>query len=301
MSRVTVTTLAVMAAILLLAGLGWRLKTRRAAPPAHAILIDRSASTSSPCDALGGLIEGIVQNGAFTSRSKVLVLVTGDAQTRNEPIVIGALGDLKGNRSMEGKGMAARKRDQAIMRVVRDCQDLPPTRSSPIFLGLRRSLEMLRAQGCAELGGNCTLVVRTDGEETAEPEIRRLLRAPQARVHAVPEPRLDNTGIAVDLCGLGDVVTGSRQANDVRTLRSADRLSRIWHSSFSHGELVRVTPTCLSRSMIPGAPVAARGGPSGSPRTNHSSDSMPGENSREARRDHERSVLVPIEVRPRPF
>lgn len=227
---------------------GWRVARPHgpAFSPHVAIVRDRSMSTTSGCAAVGGIVERSMDAAGLTRDSTMVLLATGDSSTNDEPIELVRMKGFKARRATESKRTATEKDHALLARLVSKCEESGSTDHSPIFLALRRGVEELRALGC-RAGTGCSLDAQTDGAENGESAIRRALAG--AKNVVLPDP-IDNTGIAVHLCGLAetagpvDAASASPPRRQLRGAKRADITVMVMRRLFTHPELVTVEPHC---------------------------------------------------------
>jgi hypothetical protein len=144
------------------------------------------------------------------------------------------------NRVFESKARRAENRRQFTAGLVDQCRQAPPTSASPVFLGMKRALEQLRALDC-DPQSTCALYVTSDGNETAEARIARAL-AVRERTTVLPEP-LANDGVRVFMCGFSEIAS-SRGGPKTGGAERADRMRRVWSALLSDPELLTLEPFC---------------------------------------------------------
>lgn len=237
-----------------LAGLvAWRVARPHgpSASPHVAVVVDRSESALSACEAAGGLVARALDAPGLSRHSALIVLATGDDATLNEPVEVERLAGFKTSRAMESPGASERRRRDLVIDAVVRCRSLRRPSTTAVFLASKRAAEQLRALGCRE-GTGCMLLIQTDGEENAEPGIRRALGGSRATAH-LPAP-IDNVGIATVVCGFAETAGPTDRpahARVGRSARSADRLREIWHSLFAAPDLVTFEPVCPKADASP--------------------------------------------------
>jgi hypothetical protein len=204
-------------------------------------LIDNSNSLPDNPAVLLGLAERAISQAK--SKSTLTLIQVGDVSTNNEPKLIGTYDIPYSKKSIEGKKSIERQRAQFLSDLEQQLKKVTrTTTASPIFLGLRRTVQQLRSRGCGNSDA-CSIFVRTDGEETAEGSIKTAITDSSASLEGLP--RIDNRGIAVLFCGLAEVndagasdseitlAKKKRQKPRVPVLHDAariDRVSQVWSS-----------------------------------------------------------------------
>ncbi|MEW5852424.1 MAG: hypothetical protein AB2A00_26795 [Myxococcota bacterium] len=230
----------------------WRVNAvTSAAPPAHvAILNDRSTSMpmETQCSAAVGLTEEALSKPDFRKGSQLTLLGTGDSFTNMEPLELGVFKAPHATRAMSARRDLEEQR-AALLRGIHDgCDGAGRATSSPIVLGIRRALQVLRADGC-DGGRPCAVFVVTDGLETTEPRLARAVLG-KAKKQDKLTTVLDNTGITVRFCGLAETRTTMKRASSERSTQSAERLERTWKAVFTAPDLVRMEPFCPKGQFI---------------------------------------------------
>jgi hypothetical protein len=191
--------------------------------------------------------------------STLLVLATGDDITLGEPVEVARLVGFKSARAIESPANSERKEREIVEKVVTDCSALPRTSITPISLAARRAMEQLHVLGCKS-GTGCGLFIQTDGEENVEVGVRRALAGSRAPI-VLPTP-IDNTGIAVTICGLSQT-TGQNDIGKVdrvrrnHNARSADRLMEVLRHFFAVPALVAFEPVCPKAGISSSGPSAS--------------------------------------------
>lgn len=202
------------------------------------------------CNVVVGLVERALSNEAVARGSTISVYGTGSPSTAMEPVSILTAEIPTSRRVMEGKAAAEVKRKGLLDKVSASCKNVTGSisRSSPIYLAVRRGLEQLHAVGCNEIG-SCHLLVRTDGEETEESWLKMAVKTGKLPKHGQPSP-LDNRGVKVVMCGLsetrGEVAVGKakRRFTPKRNSHAADALTAAWRKVFVEPGSVTFEPTC---------------------------------------------------------
>jgi hypothetical protein len=226
-----------------------------------AVVSDRSLSTFAPCQSAGGLVKRVLALPGVNRHSTLLVLVTGDGATLGEPVEIARVVGFKSSRAMESPAESERRERELVEKTVAACAALPRTSITPDFLAARRAVEQLRVLGCKP-GNGCRLFFQTDGDETVEVGFRRALAGSRAPVE-LPAP-IDNTGIAVTICGLTQTTGQSDvgRAHRIRrnhSARSADRVMEVLRRFFTVPALVTFEPVCPGAGNLGAGTVAVSG------------------------------------------
>jgi hypothetical protein len=208
------------------------------APPPHhvGILIDRSYSV--PVTDRRTLARKLAATGAaipgVDSRATLVLFATGDGS--RSLLMLGQfempIRPVGGDR----QALAAAERAGLILRVTEAAETIEPVGTSPLYLSVGEAVAELRRLGCgAQMP--CTLLVASDLQEGAEPEIRARLAGRTARL---PQP-IDATGLSVEVCGLGSTTDPAGGRLDA-TLRS--RTEGVWTELVANAEHLVFQPTC---------------------------------------------------------
>jgi hypothetical protein len=227
----------------------WRYK---AAGESHgvaqfAIIRDTSDSIEDDCGRVVGLAERALGTPRVGAGSEIALFALGDDKTANEPRLLGEFKVPVIRRVIEGQRAAAREREDILSRLQKRCGEAGQTQVSPIFQAVKRGVEHLQSVGSPS--DSRYLFVQTDGEETANDQIKRAISTPGAKLK-LPAP-IQNSGVRVVFCGMAETVgTTSAPNNKVRhlsRLRDAqrpDRLREVWAGVFAEPQLVSFEPFC---------------------------------------------------------
>jgi len=228
----------------------WRMIASRAIRTNHVVLVhDSSLSRPDRCRAVVGLAERALGSDAFSSGSILSALALGDRSTAYEPKLFAQYTMPKSRKAIEGRRAIIRRQEDLLTDFRKKCEGLRPTVISPIFLGLKQGIALLRSLGCSE-DFDCHLYLSSDAEENAELSIQNSLRGAREGDHALPAP-LDNRGIRVVFCGIA-VTAGTIVHPSGREIRKVvphdpardDRLRSTWKLLFTERELVSFEPYC---------------------------------------------------------
>lgn len=245
---------AVVGVAIVLAGLGWWLMQpyKASTPTVVAVVFDRSDSMQpdEECEVVVGLASRVLLLPNLKADSRILLYGTGDPSTAMEPVAMGSFDIPSSNRVMEGKGAIVSARKALLDTIAGQCKKSPTvTKSSPIFLSMKRAVEQLSARGCGTTT-ICHLFARTDGEETEEPWIRQSVQNRRMRQRGLPTA-LDNTNIAVTVCGFSETLGEIRDSNKRRVRLTARRdgnnaefLRAVWGKVFTQPDRVVFEPFC---------------------------------------------------------
>jgi hypothetical protein len=194
-----------------------------------------------------GVAEVSMALPGIRKKSLMTIIATGDAATSMEPISIGYISIQKKTKLMETK--TANKVDDRFLKDVSGIlQNIPAQAyATPLYLALRRGIEVLRGQGCGtpqDGKGAGYLFAITDGEETEERVIRKALYS-NGKVEIPEEMIIINDEIKVVFCG----IASTNQLTPARNRIRADRLETVWKAVFSNPEKVSFQPFCLKREV----------------------------------------------------
>ena len=236
----------------------WRYNAARLARNVtHVVIVrDPSASTADGCGSVVGLADRALKTPGLARVATITLLAIGDEETAHEPRLLGEFRVPEVRRVIEGKRAAVRQREELFAGLRARCEEARQTQVSPVFLGTKRGVERLRSVGAE--GDNKILYVQTDGEETADPQIKRALNGAPAGGLKLPGP-IQNDGVSVVICGLAETtgqttnVEGKlRRLTRPRDPRHADRMTAVWKSLFTNPELVSLEPYC-QKPQVAGA------------------------------------------------
>ncbi|HUZ93539.1 MAG TPA: hypothetical protein VMU57_01350 [Edaphobacter sp.] len=244
--------------------IGWRVHAMKNDPVTDVEEVyDPSISFTGGCQSLVGSAEQALGDPNMSAGSTLTVLVLGNQATADEPRRLGTYAIPTVRKVIEGRQASAERRESLLRNLWARCQSLQPTAISPIFLGVQQAIAELRADGC-KAGSHCALWVSTDLEENGVRAIEERINSGRKVRSALPAP-LDNTGIAVTLCGFaqtsGHLIGPSGREIGKPTIRDPhrdNRLQAVWRSLFTQPGLVRFEPYCPKPGILPGAWSARR-------------------------------------------
>jgi hypothetical protein len=243
-------------ALLVAGGLGLRVALGGKRQPTRAVIVyDRSDSTRDVCAAVLGVAETLLSEAPWPKGSSLALVATGDDETLGEPVELFRYADFRRAKTVEGKAGGARRVRELLAAVASACSRAPRTRTSPIYLAVRRGAEML-SSGCAP--ERCTLAVISDGEETVEPAmVAALSGGARAKAQASLPPAIPNESARVRFCGFAETVAppappkahgrGKHASEPKRDAQRADRLFGLWRNVFSRPAGVELSPICPKR------------------------------------------------------
>jgi hypothetical protein len=242
--------IATLASATALAGGIYRYTRPTVRPIASVQAVDISDSVKRNC---GCLVTEIRKkfNAPTMAKGSVTIIASGTDATADEPSLIAAYDVPSTRKVVEGSKATQRKQDTLLADLARKCEALPVTKRSPITLLVRRGLERLRHAGCGPHLPGCELAVQTDGEETAEGSVKKLLAGSDSLKGT--KPLFDNTGITVTFINLSETVgtktdaAGGRQRLTANhDSAKAQRLQDVWRSLFTQPDGVRFEPFCAA-------------------------------------------------------
>jgi len=217
---------------LLLGFVAWRLQIAPAAVPLVAILVDRSRSMQTPCAALAGAAERVVESPPV----ELSVLLTGDAHSAYAPVLMPLPSVPQQKRLIKGRSRQLAERQAFVRDLATRCGEEATPLTSPIFQGIQDAVAHLRS---APGGGERRLTVISDLRENYEPHIAAaLLQRPGTKAKL---PIIDDTGITVSVCGYAQM-----QEKEVRGKRppQSERVLEVWRQLFSDPDRVTFKPYC---------------------------------------------------------
>jgi hypothetical protein len=226
-------------------------KTSTMIRPANAVIArDRSYSMLGDCNGTEALFMKAINDSKMGRGSNVTVIASGDEKTADEPVLIGTYNVPTTRSVIEGRNATSRKQQALLEDLKTKCELLPMTKRSPIVLLIRRGIERVRQMGCS-LTAACIVYVQTDGEETAETQVKQLFDSIHPSKQGVASPLIDNQGIDLVFFGLSQTVGETETAagrrhrvTHVRDFGRAERLHDGWLSVFSDPKRVRFEPFC---------------------------------------------------------
>lgn len=251
-------TLAAVTLTALVAFAVWRYeKYRQLPPPAQAVLLrDPSDSGLGGCNEFTAMAGELLSSNLLGSGSAIAVMTTGDSSTAQEPVLLGSFEIPTTQRISEGRAKIAEMQKDLLDKVKQQCEQKGITKESPIYLGMRRAAEYLRAKGC-DGRQDCILYVQSDLEELSEPNIKELLKenSLSAKKKTATETQLplpiDNAGIKVKICGISETTgtitnsSGKQQTfTPKRDGRRADRITEVWTKLFTNPQMVTFDTHC---------------------------------------------------------
>ena len=226
----------------------WRIHAARQIVHAHeAIIFDNSDSVPNNIHSRLGLVN-LALRQKLSRGTMLTIMVSGDLRSQDEPRAIGRYQIPTSNRIFDGKNAIAQKREEILADLRGRFHDLPVQRS-PIFLAVKRGIEVLRSDGCIS-NSQCRLFVQTDGEETAEESLKSAIASRDDTKSG--SGVLHNEGITIAFCGLSETTGRPDKRGNPPPVHDAIRVNRIqkvWLSLFTGPELVSFAPFCPKTNL----------------------------------------------------
>jgi hypothetical protein len=226
----------------------WRWEVVGRARPAHCALVwDRSESMAIGSESVAASARHALQSPYLGKGSRLTVIATGDASSASEPIVVASYDVPVNRRVLEGRGAALDRREELLDDLKKKCEAVPRTKSSPIYLAVKRAIEELKAEGC-DSNSNCVARVQTDLEENVNLQIKNALDGRTGAGGSLPAP-IDNEGIDVVISGIAETVGTSKGSDGVvrrltndRDQQRSDRIIEVWRKLFTSPARVTFQP-----------------------------------------------------------
>ncbi len=228
----------------------WRWRGGGRAHTPHCVDVwDRSESTAIGPESVAASAKHALESPDLGKGSKVTVIATGDASSASEPVLVASFEVPVNGRVLEGRSAALDRREELLGDLKKKCETLPRTRSSPIYLAVKRGIEELRAQGC-DADSKCVLHVQSDLEENANAQIKAALDGRSGASSALPAP-INNDGITIVICGIAETVGVAKGSDGVtrrlsgnRDPQRDDRVVEVWRKLFTTPGNVTFQPYC---------------------------------------------------------
>jgi hypothetical protein len=230
-------------------GLGfWRWSAARSATAAHFVIVkDPSKSVVTDDNCTISLARLALTSPSVRKGSTLTVTATGDAASANEPRMIATYDVPMNRRVLEGRGAEETKREQLLTDLAAKCKNVTKTETSPIYLGIKRAIEHLRACGCGEMS-NCVVYVQSDLEENADRQIKQALDGNKVTSRPVPS---NNDGIDVAVIGVAQTLGFDKATNSTarhltpqHDQKRADRIVQVWRNLFTSPSRLTFEPYC---------------------------------------------------------
>lgn len=228
----------------------WHYQVAGKSHPAHsAIVRDRSDSVLNGCDCTVALAKRAFADPHTGAGSTIVVTVTGDAATANEPKMLSSIKVPVSRQALEGRDAVVQQREKMLADISAQCEKTAQTKVSPIFIAVKRATEHLRSGGCGP-DSNCVVYVQSDLEETGDPQIREVIEHGARDKQALPQ-LINNDGINIVIYGIaetsGDTVDANgriRRLTKVHDPQRIERIKSVWSSLFTNPERVTFDPYC---------------------------------------------------------
>ena len=249
---ITITLIALGSIVLVAVGL-WRLRVSGRAQAAHFVVVrDLSDSVLSGCDCTAALVTKALSDPHVGSGSTVTVTATGDAESAGEPKLLTSIPVPVTRNALEGREAALKLREKVAGDIKAECDKRQQTKTSPIFIAVKRAVEHLRAAGCGQTA-DCAVFVQSDLEETSEPQIKAALNQGDSYKLQLPQP-IDNGGIRIVFSGIAETageVSGTdrrrRSLSPLHNPQRADRIRAVWSALFTNPERLTFEPYCATK------------------------------------------------------
>jgi len=240
--------------ILIIAMMGWWLMPPLHHPATQVIIInDRSDSTPADCASLTSIFYNSMKLPGINRHSTIRVLLTGDEHTANEPYSLAEYKAPDTRYIIEGKRRTQLRKDGLIADLSSKCTQSPVTKVSPIYLAVKRAVEQLQSMRGTNESAQY-LFVKTDGEETADMQIKLALNQPPGSQLHLPNP-IDNGRVRVSFCGMAETIgksPGTKPRGLFTATRNAQRIDRareVWGALFSNPSNVTFEPYCPNKEI----------------------------------------------------
>ncbi|GDX83725.1 hypothetical protein LBMAG42_55360 [Deltaproteobacteria bacterium] len=213
------------------------------APRNVAILLDRSDSMEdgrgSSCPALELLTRRAFGIDGVRTGSNVRVFLSGDAVGQRMP-VFGPAIQVPRREGGEMEGMDRMLQGAAIRAVREHCETNVSglqLKRSPLYSSISGAVDTMHTDWRCSEAEPCTLLVRSDLQETEHKSVIAALRARDKKLSALVDalPALDLTGIDVKVCGTGESTEKIDEARATAT-------DAVWRRVLPG---VEVSPVCL--------------------------------------------------------
>jgi hypothetical protein len=227
----------------------WRIQAARQNVLTHeAILLDKSDSFLNNIESRLGLVDLALRQSPLSRGAMLTIMITGDLHSQDEPRAIGEYEIPATHRVFDGKNAIVQKREEILADLRGQLQDLSAQRS-PIFLAVKRGIEVLRSNGCIS-SSECRLFVQTDGEENAEVSLKNAIASKDDAKSL--SGVLHNEGITIAFCGLSETAGRPDKRGNPPPVHDAIRVNRIqkvWLSLFTEPESVSFAPFCPKATL----------------------------------------------------
>lgn len=227
----------------------WRWKVGGRTRSAHGVVMwDRSESAAQGCDCVVAAAMRAMESPYLGKGSTLTIMATGDASSAGEPIIVASYEVPFNRRVLEGRNAASDRRETLLEDLKTKCAKLGRTKTSPIYLGIKRTVEQLRAVGC-DFNSNCSLIVQTDLEENVDLGIKKAVDG-RSMNYPLPVP-IKNDGIDIVISGIAETVRVAKDGDGAtqhfrgpRDQLRSDRIVEVWRKMFSSPARVTFQPYC---------------------------------------------------------
>lgn len=227
------------------AGAGWLLFVREKAPEVPvrhvAMLLDRSDSMEdgkgSSCAALTSMVGHVIKIPGVTPKSQVRVFLTGDGVGQLMP-TFGPAIQVPHQETGEMAATSEMLNGSVTREVETFCRaNMTQLRRSPVLSSIDGVVQTMRANWGCSASHPCSLLVRSDLQETESPRVVSALKATGAKRDKLVDALapLDLTGLTVTVCGTGQ---STERIDDARRATTVAVWSRLLPG-------VTLSPSCL--------------------------------------------------------
>jgi hypothetical protein len=218
-------------------------------PASHIVAVhDRSRSAPDGCTGFTGLVQQALGQVVDGRRATLLLLVTGDKISADEPVEMVVEGSpFRAARSTDAPSAPQRQRALFLQALHSSCERQPATMRSPIYQAAARAVEHVRQRG--DERSRRLVAVQTDLEELSNAAMRRAARAVDPRQALANVSIIDNAGVDVMFCGDAETWGASASTGDGTLTRPRDvdairRLRAAWTGVFAEPQRVTFEPFC---------------------------------------------------------
>src|SRR5262249_43388322 len=127
--------LAVSAASVFVVVAAWHHRKVANRPIIHGVIVrDQSYSSRTGCESTAALLRHSLEEPSLMPASTVTITVTGDTSTALEPQLLLSVNKPFAHKVFERRDAASSQQEQLINDALRQCEHLPRTNVSPIYL-----------------------------------------------------------------------------------------------------------------------------------------------------------------------
>lgn len=224
-------------------------------PDHRAVVIDTSISAATDrCTEAGKVAEMELKRPPVNDKTKLFPFFTGDKRTANEPYSFDPLDIPMRVKLTESNSAITSQQNGAVNNLKQQCEKIPESSSSSIFLAVKRAVETLRNAGCDDKS-KCEVLVQSDIQENADAQIKAAISGNAIDPKNLPSP-IDNQGIAIRFCGVSET-KGEIEATDKkgqknkktrftqnRNSNRVDLIQATWRNLFLSKDLVSFSSSC---------------------------------------------------------